>query len=279
MFAKAYLEITNQCNLNCSFCPKTRRKPGRLTVETFTHLAEKIRPHTEFLYLHVMGEPLCHPHLLTFLQVAGDLGFRVILTTNGTLLPQVGEGLLQAKALHKINLSLHAFEANDGVDMDKYLDGCLDFAQKSRETGLLCSLRLWNLGEGLHRENDHILEKLETYFPKAWAENTKGYRLANRLFLEWGEKFQWPDLSAEDLGESCFCYGLRDQVAVHWDGTVVPCCLDHEGDIPLGNLFETTLEEILQGDRARNLYQGFSGRKAVEPLCRRCGYARKFDKR
>ncbi len=248
-------------------------------MEDFTHLAEKIRPHTEYLYFHIMGEPLMHPQLFTFLDVAGDLGFRVILTTNGTLLPQVGEGLLASSALHKINISLHAFEANSGVDMDSYLAGCLNFAQKSRACGLLCSMRLWNLGDGLHRENDRILDKIETYFPKPWVQNSKGFRLENRLFLEWGEKFQWPDLTAPDLGEDCFCYGLRDQVGVLWDGTVVPCCLDHEGDIALGNLFSQTMDQILQGQRAQNLYTGFSQRKAREILCQRCGYARKFEKR
>ena len=88
--------------------------------------------------------------------------------------------------------------------------------------------------------------------------------------------FDWPDMSAEELGENCFCYGLRDQVGVLCDGTVVPCCLDHDGDIPLGNLFERELDEILVSPRAGAIREGFSHRLAVEELCRRCGYARRF---
>ena len=100
--------------------------------------------------------------------------------------------------------------------------------------------------------------------------------MADRVFLEWGEKFDWPDLQAPDRGETCFCYGLRDQVAVLSDGTVVPCCLDREGAMALGSLFETPLEEILETPRARAIYDGFSRREAVEPLCRTCGFARRF---
>ena len=72
------------------------------------------------------------------------------------------------------------------------------------------------------------------------------------------------------------CIRDREQLAVLSDGTVVPCCLDHEGDIPLGNLLERDLEDILRGPRARALYDGFSRRRPSEALCRRCGYARRF---
>ena len=96
------------------------------------------------------------------------------------------------------------------------------------------------------------------------------------MYLEHGDKFDWPELSAPDGGETGFCYGLRDQIGVLCDGTVVPCCLDHEGDLALGNLFTQEMEEILASPRANAIYDGFSSRKAVEPLCRRCGYASRF---
>ena len=101
-------------------------------------------------------------------------------------------------------------------------------------------------------------------------------RNSGKVWLEEGERFDWPDMGAKDRGDSCFCRGLRDQIGVLCDGTVVPCCLDHEGDIALGNLFESELEEIMSTEKARRIYEGFTARKAVEPLCRRCGYARRF---
>jgi len=101
--------------------------------------------------------------------------------------------------------------------------------------------------------------------------------MAPGVYLEFGEKFQWPDLSAPEEEGRRFCYGLRDQVGVLWDGTVVPCCLDHEGDVPLGNLYETSLEEILSGPRAAAIYHGFSQGEAREALCRRCAFTRRFQ--
>ncbi len=277
MLRKVYLEISNLCNLNCSFCPGTRRAPRMLRPQEFRALAEKLVGHTEYLYFHLMGEPLLHPDLEELLGIAGELGFRVMLTTNGSLLPKTQEILLAAPALHKVNLSLQSFEANDAGELEPYLAACVSFVKEAAAKGVLCEFRLWNHG-GLEARNRDILAFLRGAFPEPWGRSRNGERLAERVWLDPGERFDWPDLSLEAQTERGFCYGLRDQVGVLADGTVVPCCLDHEGDIPLGNLFAQSLEEILSGERARRIYEGFSRRIAVEPLCRRCGYARRFDK-
>lgn len=276
-FAKIYLEISNRCNLRCAFCPGTKRPVRSMTEAEFSALLPKLRPYTDFLYFHLMGEPLCHPLLGRFLALAGEAGFRVILTTNGTLLPQRQDLLLASPALHKVNVSLHAFEANDlAVPFDIYLRGCTDFGRAAAGR-VLVTYRLWN-GGGADRRNGEILAALERAFPRPWVEERRGVRLGERVYLEYGEKFDWPDLAAPDGGKRVFCYGLRDQLGILCDGTVVPCCLDHEGDLALGNLFEQELPEILDSPRARTIYEGFSRRQAAEPLCRRCGYASRFQK-
>ena len=274
-FNKIYLEISNLCNLSCAFCPGTKRPGKAMTEAEFAALLPKLRPYTDFLYFHLMGEPLCHPKLETFLRLAGDAGFRVILTTNGTLLKKRQEMLLAAPALHKVNISLHAFEANDlAVPFRDYLEGCFSFG-KAAEGKVLISYRLWNHG-GQDEMNQEILAAMAEYFPQPWAEERRGPRLGNRVYLEYGDKFDWPDLSAPDGGAGIFCHGLRDQLGVLCDGTVVPCCLDHEGDIALGNLFHQSMEEILESPRAKAIHEGFSRRQASEELCRKCGYARRF---
>ena len=272
-FRKVYLEISNRCNLRCSFCPGTKRPVGAMELPQFRLLLEKLRPWTDFLYFHLMGEPLCHPLLGEFLALAGEMGFKVILTTNGTLLSRRQELLLAAPALHKVNISLHAFEANDlAVPFETYLQNCLRYGQAAAGKKITV-FRLWNEG-GADRQNAAILTALEQAFPKPWVTEPRGIRIGDRVYLEFGEKFDWPDLNAQDLGEKCFCYGLRDQIGVLWDGTVVPCCLDHEGDIPLGNLLTQEMEEIMSTDMARSIQEGFQRGKAPHPLCRRCGYAR-----
>lgn len=282
MLKKAYLEITNLCNLSCVFCPGTRRPTGFLTPEDFSLLAGRLRPHTEYLYLHLMGEPLAHPQLEEILRRAGALGFRVMITTNGTLLEERGRLLLASPAVERVSVSLHSFEGNEGDGLADYLDRCLRFACSASAGGKRCALRLWNLDgagtRGANRQNGAILSTLKGAFPGPWKEGRRGTTLAPGVFLEWGEVFDWPDLSAPEGDGPTFCYGLRDQVGVLWDGTVIPCCLDHEGDIPLGNLYRQTLAEILESPRARAIYDDFSRGRASEPLCRRCGFARRFQK-
>lgn len=274
-FQKVYLEISNVCNLSCQFCPGTKRKKHFMTESEFSALLPKLRPWTNFLYFHLMGEPLCHPKLEQFLDTAGNHGFKVILTTNGTLLQKQQSLLLTSAALHKVNISLHAFEANDlSVPFEAYLKQCFDFG-KAAEGKKLVVFRLWNHG-GAEQRNDEILKTLEAFFPKPWVQERKGIRIGNRIYLEYGDKFDWPDLSAQDYGEQVFCYGLRDQIGVLCDGTVVPCCLDHDGDLALGNLLESDLETILESERAKAIYQGFQRRFATEELCRKCSYARRF---
>lgn len=274
-FNKIYLEISNICNLHCSFCPGTKRMPKALTEAEFSFLMQKLRPWADYLYFHLMGEPLCHPKLSSFLTLAGEAGFKVILTTNGTLLEQKRDVLISSPGLHKVNISLHAFEANDlTMPFETYLQRCFSFGQAAQGKKLVV-YRLWNQG-GADKRNQEILAAMEEAFPRPWIVERRGIRVGDRVYLEYGDKFDWPDLNAPDGSERVFCYGLRDQIGVLCDGTVVPCCLDHEGDLALGNLFETSLEEILNTPKAQAIYHGFSEKRAVEELCRKCGYARRF---
>lgn len=276
MLKRAYVEITNVCNLRCTFCPGTRRAGRFLPPETFRELAEKLQRHVSYVYLHVMGEPLLHPRLEEILDIAAGLRLRVCVTTNGTLLGERAPLLLRAPALYKISVSLHSAEG--GGDLSGYLDAVWDYAVRAAGGGTICALRLWNMGAADTR-NGEVMSFLEAKLgapPLELPQPRRGsWRLGERLYLEQAERFRWPDLDAPEAGTR-FCLGLRDQVAVLVDGTVVPCCLDHEGDVPLGNLLEQDLEEILRSDRARAIYEGFSRGRPAEELCRRCGFARRF---
>ena len=267
-FAKAYVEITNVCNRSCSFCPKTRRPAMFMTEAVFTTVLDRLSGWTGFLYFHLMGEPLLHPELARFLDLAHQRGFRVILTTNGTLLDRAAETLLRADGLHKVNLSLQSFEGNEGGNLEDYVNQCAGFAKAAGERGILINLRLWNLdgpdAAGRNTENDRILGLLERTFPAPWTPSRGGQRLADRVWLNWGETFRWPDLGEADVNARHFCYGLKDQIGVLCDGTVVPCCLDHEGDIPLGNLLREDLADILARPRTRAIPEGFRRGEAVE---------------
>lgn len=274
---KAFLEITNECNLSCSFCHGTKRKLQYMDTEHFRHAATELRGFADYLYFHLMGEPLLHPELGELFEIADSLGFKVILTTNGTLLCEKSDILLSAKSLYKVSVSLHSYEANAYFDSLKtYLTGCFEFCEKASDKGIISVLRLWNLG-GEEALNNKIIGLMHKAFDKEenaqWKEIYSGYKIRERLFLEWGNIFKWPDIDGEEYGGGHFCYGLRDQVGVLVDGTVVPCCLDADGAINLGNIFSTPLAHILSSERALALRRSFEQRSVTEPLCVRCGYA------
>ena len=280
MLKKAYVEITNVCNLECAFCPKTKRAPRTMTAEEFALVLDRLQGHVSYVYLHVMGEPLLHPRLARLMALADTRGMKICITTNGTLLRKRADALLAARNFHKISVSLHSFEGNGRAVSEEreYLEEVWDFAEKASARGVIVALRLWNEGgaETLNRGIlDFLHEKLGT---SDWPETRDGsFKLADRLYLERAQKFDWPDLDADEA-DTQFCYALRDQLGVLADGTVVPCCLDHEGDLALGNLFEDDLDTILNSTRARGLRDGFSRRQPTEELCRRCAYATRFNK-
>ena len=175
-FAKVYVEISNICNLKCSFCSGTTRSPKRMSVQEFKIVLEKIRDYTDYIYFHLLGEPLCHPDLETFLKIAEDMNFKVIITTNGTLLSKNKDILLKSSSHYKTVISLHSFEANDNNNsFEKYLDDCFQYA-KSAENKKIVVLRLWNNG-GKDSLNNEILSHLEKYFPKPWVEERNGTRI------------------------------------------------------------------------------------------------------
>lgn len=271
MITRCYLEITNICNLDCMFCPKTGRARRTLTLAEFDRLTDRLLGQIKFLYFHLMGEPLLHAHLPEFIVMAREKGFIPVLTTNGTLLPRA-QAVIDALP-HKVQISLHAHEGNGLDDLEQYISGVMGFAKEAASRGVIIVLRLWNQG-GYDSANGRLMDVMAEHLPRPWTERYDGWRLADNLYLEFDNMFEWPDSERDEYAQQeSFCYALRNQIGVLVDGTVVPCCLDHNGDIALGNLFDQPLEEILASPRAKAIYDGFTCHEAVEPLCRRCGYA------
>ena len=274
MYKKVYVEITNICNMRCTFCHGHHRPAKRMQPEEFRHILTELQGKTQYVYYHLMGEPLTHPELPAFLAEAKNMGFKSVITTNGTLLEKRGAEILKA-GLHKVSISLHSFEVGSDEEHRAYLSQVCSFAATAAEQGTLISIRLWNKGFDGGR-NQVSLAALQELLPGEWTENSRGYRIRDKIYLEWGDRFAWPDKDAPDHGEEVFCYGLKDHFGILCDGTVVPCCLDSEGGISLGNIFTQSLDEILGSPRAQAMKKGFSERKATEELCRRCGFAQKF---
>ena len=288
-FKKVYIEITNVCNLSCDFCPKTSRKYKFMNREEFNYIINEIKPYTDHVYFHLMGEPLLNENIEGFFEECYKNGLMVNLTTNGTLLNKNLEKLINAKALRQVNISLHSFEANESnIELYEYINRVTDFINEARKkSDIICAIRLWNMDneelKGANKLNLEILNLLEKNLNLDFSlaeklQETHKIKLKDKVYLNMAEKFNWPDISINSIGEEVFCHGLRNQIGILADGTFVPCCLDSEGTIKLGNVFKEPFISILEGERASNIYNGFSRRVAVEDLCKRCGYATRFKK-
>lgn len=287
-FKKIYIEITNVCNLACDFCPKTKRKPEFMGTDTFRKILEQIKVHTGHVCFHVKGEPLLHPDLDRILDISHDQGLKANITTNGTLIHNVKEMLLTKPALRQVNFSLHSFDGNGRMQgKTEYIGHILSFTKEAiKRTNMLIALRLWNLhgNNAVQKErekNNEMLGAIEKEFnlPYRIQEEIlpeRGIKIADRIYVNEDRQFDWPDIHQEVNDPDGFCYGLRSQAAILSDGTVVPCCLDGDGVISLGNIHEKTFSEIIETDRARSLVNGFARREAVEELCKKCGYRKRF---
>ena len=274
MYSRVYVEIANMCNMHCSFCHGHSRPAKKMSLQEFNHILDQLTGQTQYIYYHLMGEPLTHPDLPLFLQAAAQKGFRSVITTNGTLLKKRGHEMIAA-GLHKVNISLHSFEGDNDTAYETYLKDVAEFAEAASQAGILTVFRLWNRG-GDSSRNDFTISYLQNRIPGDWAQNSRGIRIRDKMYLEWGDRFQWPDKEAPIQGEKFFCYGMRDHFGILSDGTVVPCCLDSDGVIALGNIFTENITDILSTDRATAIAKGFEQRIATENLCRRCSYAQRF---
>lgn len=267
MIDRCYIEITNTCNLDCHFCPKHQRKRRQLSAEEFDLLTDKVRGKVCFLYFHLMGEPLLHPLLPQFITMAREKGFKTVLTSNGTLLHRA-MNLLDTLP-HKVQLSLHSHESNARGELSSYMEEVMNFATQAAAKGTCVVLRLWNQG-GMDKENELVMDYIAEYVPRPWKERPDGFRLCDNLYLEFDRKFEWPSANASSAKREVFCKALLKQIGVLSDESLVPCCLDHNGDVVLGNLFHQSLEEILSSPRAQAMIEGFQHHTATEALCQNC---------
>lgn len=287
MFEKVYIEISNICNLQCSFCPEVVREKKILSIDKFREFAIQAKPLTKQICLHLMGEPLGHPEFQKIIEICDELNLKIFLTTNGTLIKRHTEALLKWKGLEQINFSVHSYFANPSRQtLEQYLSPIVDFCLKSAElkNAYYINLRLWNLENPKlqSEQNLKVYEIIEKAFCVELNANVdvrrhKSKKVKDKLYLHFDTEFEWPTLKREILSTKGTCYGLRKQLAIHANGDVVPCCLDKEAVLKLGTLnSETRLIDILKTEKAQKIKSGFERGELIEELCQKCQYVERF---
>lgn len=286
-FHRVHIEVTNICGLACSFCPPKLHPSKTMEAVFFEKVISQLRPYTKELAFHVMGDPLTLSNLGDYLDLTHQNGFEVSLTTSGYYLKRSSLETLFHPGVRQINISLNSYNKNSlNLTFEDYLESVLELcaAKIASYPKPFINLRLWNFDEECSEAefNTLLFERLSNFFEIAldaqtlYTERPKSLRLASKVLLHFDSYFEWPSLSSAHESQGS-CYGLRSHIGILSDGTVVPCCLDGEGVMELGNLHDSTLEEVLEGKRAKDIREGFMQGKAVEELCKKCSYKERFS--
>jgi radical SAM protein with 4Fe4S-binding SPASM domain len=283
-FRKTYIEICTCCNRACDFCPGTDREKKIMDVELFRTIMKKLQGYSHLLHFHVMGEPLMHPKIDDFLDLCLQYNYRVNLVTNGILLDKKSASILTKKALRQISISMHHISGMAaGKKIDGYLTEIKNFTEQAgiKNSGLYISMRLWNAGDidirNYMRTKIFKMFNISPAITKA-SDKNKPVRLGRNIWLNSAEKFEWPDIHNTDYGRQGTCLGLKDQIAILCDGTVVPCCLDNNGTMALGSIGSSSIDDILNSPRASAIKNGFTRGEITEDLCRHCSFRLRFKK-
>lgn len=259
-----------------------------MTSHEFELILKKLKGHGQYVYLHIQGEPLLHPAILEILEICFTYDLKVNLTTNGTLIGNKIDELLKAKALRQVSFSLQSQEnMKDVAEFDAYMTNILTMIHKGIKTSdVIFELRLWNY-EGIIKDttsskNNRVLNKIKESFNVSASiieaiPMGKGSKLIPQVYMSKAVEFQWPDMKLDVINCEGTCYGLRQQVGILVNGDVVPCCLDSDGTIILGNIFRDDFEKIVTSKRANVMVEGFEQRRIKEELCKRCGYRSRFS--
>lgn len=279
-FEKIFVEITNFCGLNCTFCTPLKESKRVMPLNLFGKIAQEISPHTKLCALHILGDPLSVESLKDYLDIAENFQLKIDLTTSGFYCNEENSNLLlHHSSIHQINLSLtSALYQNRPVALDSYLAPIFNLCSKHQQlkSEKFINLRLWNLNQDLSApsKNATLYQHLEKFFNLDSIIPTK-MRLAYKIHLIGAPFFEWANSqkSQENPREKHgFCYGASKQLGILCNGIVVPCCFDTQGSIPLGNLSTQSLKEILHTPRIKSIIQGFKEGKRVESLCQSCSY-------
>ena len=273
-YKKIYIEITNNCNLNCSFCSKVTKPRKFMTINEFKEILEKIKDYTDYIYLHIKGEPLLHPNIIDFINLANTYNLKVNLTTNGTLISKFVKELNKCNNLNKINFSLHS-ENN----IPNYLESIFDCVKNLKNKTVI--YRLWTLNNNeLDEKSTIIVDKIIEYYKLSTETVNKiikenNIKIGNNIYIDKNNEFEWPHIS--NYKSEGYCYALKSQLAILVDGTVVPCCLDSNGVIELGNIYKQELNTIIKSNRYEKLQKSFQNRKPCEELCKSCTFKERLN--
>ncbi len=277
-FKRVYIEISNICNLSCSFCSISNRPKRSLSVGEFEKIIKKLDSYTDYVYLHIKGEPLLHPKLDKILAICKKYHKQVNITTNGVLLKEKAKILLESGIVRQLNISLHSENHKE-----EYLKDIFE-AVELLSPHMPVVYRLWTLKDfSFDAKSTRTVNKIMEYYHLSIGTVERIYtdtniQIDSNIYINKANQFIWPDVDNSYYESKGYCHALKDHIGVLSDGTVVPCCLDGEGNINLGNILTMNIERILENPKIETMRKGFENRKVGEDLCKHCNFKEQFNR-
>jgi MoaA/NifB/PqqE/SkfB family radical SAM enzyme len=235
----ANLEVTNRCNLRCTFCPtadgRMERAKGFMDPALFERTLDGAG-RLEFALLFQWGEPLLHPRFFDLASSARRRGIRTLVTTNGTLLNETRiAGLLRA-GLDRVTVSVdgdaRTHEAVRGVPLSETRDA-VERLVRARDAG----------GHATAVDVSMVVA----------PETEEGTRAFLAAFTGVADRVQTIPLLTRGTRRTRCREPWRGGLVVLQDGRVTVCCVDHDGVLAVGDARKETLREIWRGAKMRAL--------------------------
>ena len=267
---RVYLEITNACNLNCPFCSNSKGQ-SFMSINDINNYLTQIKEISDYVYLHVLGEPLLHKEIDEVFNKCDELSLNVQLVTNGTLLKN-HLNVLNHQSLRKLSISLHSI---NNIDIkNDYFETIKELINK--ENNINIELRFYdfnNLDNDLNEFNKYLYANYD--IKKTTKKNS--FKLKDNVYIYYNKLFDWPNINDSFISNIGYCHGGIDQIAILNDGRVTLCCLDPLGHNTIGDLKKNSLKEILDSNTYKDIIKNFKNRKINKELCTKCSYRLRFD--
>jgi len=271
------VELTNRCNAACIMCPRQymTRPKGIMKAELYEKILNEISLHQSgvnkfqpFLF----GEALVHPQFCELIKLTRQKLPRVMiyLSSNGGLLGEKqSDAILQAR-VDKLNIDIDGFTAETAESIRKHVN------HEQVKANVLKFIEMRNAGNYPTRlrvsiirmpQNEHEVDRFVEFW-KPVADQVKVVKFNTWLG------------SIEDAAKTDFipfdfpCSHPYREAAIAWDGRVSLCCLDYDMKHVTGDLENSTLQEIWQGEpmqKARTALENLEYSRM--PICKECNAA------
>lgn len=247
-----------------------------MSLQEFEYILKQVKHITPYIYLHVQGEPLLHKDFDSILTLCDTYQMMVQLVTNGIEL-QDHMSILDHPSLRKVSISIQSIEYSN-IDVNTYMQTIESFIKTaSRQKLPFCELRFWRDDQKEMERTKACWNFLNDRHPFEATSRKENFQILNHVYVDFNHSFNWPDIHKNNESEKGTCHGALQQIAILSNGTVTACCLDANGEISFGNIFETPLNQILLSDRYLNMCKALKNHILIEPLCQKCTFHKQFD--